>query len=128
MAKRAKGFAEERQAPLMGQPLVEVGLGFKDSDTSSDAGGDGGRMTIGPGGRVVIPSEIRKAMGVAEGDTLLATLVDGELRLLSVQSALKIARDLVKSSISGDGKSVMDELWAERRRQREREERLASSS
>src|SRR5262249_52156443 len=41
------------------------------------------RLTLGPGGRVVIPAALREAMEVAEGDPLLAWIEEGELHLLS---------------------------------------------
>ncbi len=115
MAKRHGGFEEERQTPFA-QATATAGsahsLGLAD-----DAGLDSERLKVGPGGRVVIPAAMREAMGVAEGDTLLATLVDGELRLLSMQGALQRARAIVRSVIPAGGPSVVDELIADRRRE-----------
>ncbi len=114
MTKRAVGFDEQQQAPLTGAPFAELPA------TESAADNDGGRLKVGPGGRVVIPADIRQALGIAEGDTLLATLVGGELRLLSSQSALQRARALVRQSIPA-GVSLVDDLFAERRREVERD-------
>ena len=110
MPKKAPGFEEERQAALTGV------VGFH--DVSQDVAG--GRLKIGPGGRVVIPVEMRQAMGVAEGDTLLATLIDGELRLLSTKGAIRRAQAMVRAAIPAGGGSVVDELLADRRREMER--------
>jgi AbrB family looped-hinge helix DNA binding protein len=38
-------------------------------------------MKMSEGGRVVIPQEIRQALGVKEGDSLLIEFVDGEARI-----------------------------------------------
>ena len=106
MAKKSPGLGEDMQQPLAGEAFNETSLAS-----------DGGRLKIGPGGRVVIPAEVREAMGVAEGDMLLATLVDGELRLLSVQGAVQRARAMVRAVIPAGGPSGVDELIADRRRE-----------
>ena len=113
MAKKAQGFAEERQASLIPDPFMARSARFEDAHTD----GPGDRLKIGPGGRVVIPAEMRQAMGAAEGDTLLASLVDGELRLLSTRSAVMRAQAMVRQFIPPGGPSVVDELIADRRRE-----------
>lgn len=113
MAKKAQGFAEQRQADLIPDPSAPPLASFDEAHTD----GSGNRLKIGPGGRVIIPAEMREALGVAEGDSLLATLADGELRLLSTKSALKRAQALVRQYIPAGGPSVVDELIADRRRE-----------
>lgn len=71
------------------------------------------KVQIGAGGRLVIPAEMRAAMGVAEGDMLMARVVDGELRLLSPQVAIKKAQSLVRQFVP-EGVSLVDELIEER--------------
>lgn len=78
------------------------------------------RVQIGAGGRVVIPAEMRTAMGVSEGDTLLARIVDGELHLLSQDAAVRKARALVQRYVPA-GVSLVDELIADRREEARRE-------
>lgn len=112
MGKQPSGFGEEQQSVLSG--LVAHSGNSHDSE--------GARLKIGPGGRVVIPADVRHAMNVVEGDTLLATLSNGELRLVSTQTALSRARALVRASIPADV-SLVDELFAERRREVERDEK-----
>jgi AbrB family looped-hinge helix DNA binding protein len=80
------------------------------------------KLQIGAGGRVVIPAEVRGAMGLAEGDTLSGWVVDGELRLMSKQSAVRKAQELVRQYIP-DGVSLVDELIEERRSEAAREAR-----
>ena len=41
------------------------------------------RVTIGRGGRLVIPAEFRKGLGVRTGDQVVVDLKDGELRVPS---------------------------------------------
>lgn len=78
------------------------------------------RLQIGAGGRIVIPAEMRTAMGVAEGDVLLARVVDGELKLLSQDAAIRKAQDVVRRHVA-EGVSLVDELLAERRAEARRE-------
>lgn len=77
-------------------------------------------VQVGPAGRIVIPAVFRNAMGVKEGDRLMARVVDGELRLISPPMAVKRAQRLVRELIPGDD-SLADELVADRRREFERE-------
>jgi AbrB family looped-hinge helix DNA binding protein len=78
------------------------------------------RLTIGPGGRVVIPAALREAMEVAEGDTLLAWIDEGELHLLSPRIGARQAQAMLKGLIP-PGLSLAGELIAERRREAESE-------
>lgn len=109
MIKRVPGFGEQQQP----------GFGSRPDQPSPS---HGARLKIGPGGRVVIPADLREAMGVAEGDTLLTTLVDGELRMMPVATALAEARALVRDFILPGGPSVVDELILDRRREQAEED------
>ncbi len=77
-------------------------------------------VTLGPGGRVVIPAVYRKVMQVKEGDRLLARVVDGELRLITPKMGIKLAQKIVRETIPGDD-SLAEALIEERRREFERE-------
>ena len=121
MARQAKGFEEERQANLVPEAAVDIGVpvhhgrsvGFSDGALQA-------KLKIGPGGRVVIPAEIREALGVAEGDVLLSTCENGELRIMTAATAVSRARALVRKSIPA-GHSLVDELIAERRAENARD-------
>jgi AbrB family looped-hinge helix DNA binding protein len=78
------------------------------------------RARIAAGGRIVIPAEYRRALGIQEGDEVILRLQDGEVRILSPQEAIKRAQDLVARYVAAD-RSLVDELIAERRRDAERE-------
>ena len=51
-------------------------------------------MKISEGGRVVIPVEIRRALKLKDGDSVLWDLVDGQARLSTQRSQLEQARAL----------------------------------
>jgi AbrB family looped-hinge helix DNA binding protein len=70
--------------------------------------------TIDKHGRVVIPAEHRRALGLQGGDTVVLILKGNELQLVSQQAALKRAQDIVMKHTGGKG-SLVEELLAERR-------------
>lgn len=71
-------------------------------------------MKMSEGGRVVIPAEIRQALGIKEGDLVCWELVDGEARLSTRATRLRRAQALVRRHVP-EGVSLADELIAERR-------------
>lgn len=77
-------------------------------------------VEIGAAGRVVIPAAFREKIGLAEGDRLLAKLVDGEIHLLTKEVALRNARKILKEYVP-KGVSLVDELIADRRREAAKE-------
>jgi AbrB family looped-hinge helix DNA binding protein len=72
------------------------------------------RTKIDKGGRIVIPAELRQALGVCAGDTVLLRLDDGELRLYTFDHAVHKARAIARRHVPEDV-SLADELIAERR-------------
>lgn len=73
------------------------------------------------GYRVVIPSGIRKSMGLRVGDAVTLVLQDnGEVRLLTQAEAVKQAQQLVRKYVPAK-RSLVDELLAERREEAGRE-------
>jgi AbrB family looped-hinge helix DNA binding protein len=80
-------------------------------------------VRIAPGGRVVIPAEYRKALGVGVGDQVVIELKGDELRLRSRQAAIKKVQAMVRKRIPDETRSLADELIAERRQETAREER-----
>lgn len=79
-------------------------------------------LKIGPGGRIVIPADFRKAMEVEEGESLVALLEDGELRLVGNKVAIRKVQAYMRSIVP-EGVSLVDELIADRIREAEEEER-----
>ncbi len=80
-------------------------------------------VRISPGGRVVIPAEFRKALGVGIGDDMVIELKGEELRLRSRQAAIKRVQAMVRKYLPDESRSLADELIAERREEAAREER-----
>jgi AbrB family looped-hinge helix DNA binding protein len=74
------------------------------------------QMKMSDGGRVVMPAEIRQALGLKEGDAVLWSLVDGEARVTSRAQRIRQAQALVRKHVPA-GVSLADELIAERRQE-----------
>ena len=92
--KKNEGFREESQA-------------FDhDTDATSAPFSWAVTATIGDGGRLVIPAEMRKLMNVKPGDTVALRMVDGYLQVASQSATLK-------------------KIWAEQRASDARFDRLA---
>jgi AbrB family looped-hinge helix DNA binding protein len=72
------------------------------------------RMRMGAKGRVVIPAAMREALRMKDGDMLDLRVVDGELRIATMQERLRRAQERARRYIP-DGVSLADELSAERR-------------
>jgi antitoxin PrlF len=75
---------------------------------------------ITKGGRVVIPAEFRRALGLEEGDEVILRLVNSELRITGRSEAIRKAKAVVRKHVRG-GKSLVQELIRERRREAARE-------
>jgi AbrB family looped-hinge helix DNA binding protein len=71
---------------------------------------------VSEGGRVVIPAEYRKALGLNPGDEVVLLLEEGGIRILTPREAARRAQALVRSHIPA-GRKLADELIAERRQE-----------
>lgn len=78
------------------------------------------RARIAEGGRLVIPAELRRALGLEVGDEVIVRVEDNELRILTRSEAVKRAQSLVRRHVKGS-RSLVDELSAERRAEAKRE-------
>jgi AbrB family looped-hinge helix DNA binding protein len=78
------------------------------------------RVQVGQKGRIVIPAEIREAMGIGVGDTIQLRFKDDELRIMTREARLKRAQERARKLIPS-GVSLADELMAERREEARRE-------
>ena len=72
-------------------------------------------LQIKEAGRIVLPSELRAALGVSEGDTLLASVEDGKLSLRTRGDAVRALQAKARKLVQ-PGTLVSDELVSERRR------------
>ncbi len=67
-------------------------------------------------GRVVIPADFRRALRLEGGDTVVLQLRDGVLHVLTRETAIRRAQELVARHTKGR-RSLVDDLIAERRAQ-----------
>ncbi len=79
------------------------------------------RLNIGKDGRVVVPSALRKQMGISGEAVLIARVVDGVLRLETPAVSLEHIRAVARKYKKPD-ESVVDEFIAERRAEAARED------
>ena len=78
--------------------------------------------TFDKSGRIVIPAEYRKALGVKPGDEVIVKLEDGSVRLFTLEQAIKEAQEIVRRHVP-PGVSLVDELLQDRRDEVARESR-----
>lgn len=76
--------------------------------------------TLGKGGRLVIPAEYRKILGLKPGDELILVLEDGELRIINRLQAVKRAQALIRRYVPEE-RCLSEELIKERREEAARE-------
>jgi AbrB family looped-hinge helix DNA binding protein len=66
------------------------------------------------GGRLQVPAEIRRALGLKDGDSVTLEVVDGELRVVPYREVIRRIQQEVREHIP-PGVSLVDELIADRR-------------
>jgi AbrB family looped-hinge helix DNA binding protein len=71
-------------------------------------------------GRIVIPAEIRKEMGLAAGESVLMELENGVLRIESHRARIRRIQESMRQFIP-PGRCLSDELIADRREEARRE-------
>jgi AbrB family looped-hinge helix DNA binding protein len=78
------------------------------------------RGKIAEGGRLVIPADLRRQLGLRAGDSVVMEVEDGELRVRSLKAAVARAQALVRRYVPA-GEGLVDELIRERRAEAARE-------
>jgi len=81
---------------------------------------DRSKVKIGKNGRLVIPAEFRKALGVAWGGEIVLRWEDDELRISTMKQNVERAQRHATQYLKR-GESVVDEFIAERRQAAKRE-------
>jgi AbrB family looped-hinge helix DNA binding protein len=77
-------------------------------------------VKLGEGGRVVIPAEFRKALGVEVGDELILHMENGTIVLFTRKQAIfYVQEQMAKYSVTG--RQLSEEIIAERRKEAELE-------
>lgn len=79
------------------------------------------KVVLGKGGRINLPAEYRRALGLEDGDEVLVGMDEGAIRIQSRKASLERARRLVRPYVGGGGPSMSEELSRERRAEAERE-------
>jgi AbrB family looped-hinge helix DNA binding protein len=78
------------------------------------------RLRVNENGRVVIPAPFRKALGINPGDEVVLRIEDDELRITTLKRRVERAQQRIRRYIK-PGRSLVDELIAERREAAKRE-------
>jgi len=78
------------------------------------------RLKVNENGRVVIPLEFRRALGIQAGDEVILTWKDEEIRITTMQRRIERAQRHARQYLK-PGVSVVDEFIAERREAAKRE-------
>lgn len=74
------------------------------------------RTKVTQGGRIVIPAEMRRRLGIEIGEDVNIALDGESLRILTQKESIKRAQALVSKFVP-KGVSLVDELIADRRRE-----------
>ena len=80
------------------------------------------RTKVSESGRLSLPAEIRKAVGLERGGTVIIDLEDGVIRLRTVDQVVARAQEIARRLSEGRSDMTVDDFLAERRREAEREE------
>jgi AbrB family looped-hinge helix DNA binding protein len=71
---------------------------------------------ITEGGRIVIPAEFRKRLGLEVGDTVTISIVDNQVHILPRSVGISRAKALVRKHVP-KGRSLVKEFIEDRRRE-----------
>jgi AbrB family looped-hinge helix DNA binding protein len=78
------------------------------------------KLRVNQNGRVVIPAKFRRMLGIKAGDKVIARVEDDELRITTMKARIARAQRRVRKYIK-PGRSLVDELIDERRREAQNE-------
>lgn len=78
------------------------------------------RLTIAENGRLLIPAELRAALGLKAGGPVVARVEDGALVVEPLGVAVRRVQAVMREYVR-PGESLVDELLTDRRREAERE-------
>lgn len=76
---------------------------------------------VSKSGRLSVPAEFRKAIGLEQGGDVVVELDDRQLRIITVRDAIARAQELSKRLLEGKPDISVDDFIVERHREAERE-------
>ena len=79
------------------------------------------KVIIGKGGRINIPAEHRRALGLSDGDEVVVGIEGGALRIESRDDAIRRVQRMVRERF-GEGRRLSEELIADRREEAKAED------
>lgn len=79
------------------------------------------------GGKIVIPADLRRELGFAEGDRLVFEREGETLVIKSYRQVVREVQEAFRPFRPADGTSIVDDLIAERRLEAQRDEEEATS-
>jgi AbrB family looped-hinge helix DNA binding protein len=71
-------------------------------------------------GRILIPAEYRRTLGIREGDLVTLLIEDGVLQVITVSEGIRRAQAIMRQYVPA-GVSLVDDLLADRRAEAARE-------
>jgi AbrB family looped-hinge helix DNA binding protein len=88
-------------------------------------------VNVAENGRLCLPAELRRALGLERGGPVTLELEDGQVRLLTVAARVRRAQELTRQAFAGKRMPTVDEFIAWKREQAALEaakiDRLAAS-
>jgi AbrB family looped-hinge helix DNA binding protein len=72
------------------------------------------KVQVHSGGRVVLPSKLRKELNIQNGDEIVLRLENGSIRLVPLNQAIRIAQQSVKKYVPKGTSLVADLIQARR--------------
>lgn len=79
------------------------------------------RTHVDNNGRILIPAQIRKELHIKTGDIFVMRVVNGEIKMISLDTAIEAAQALVRKYVP-EHVSLVDELIQSRREEYLKEE------
>lgn len=97
----------------------DVPSGFAEAASAYEAGSDRRpqvpfKVTVGPGGRIVIPAEVRRALGIEEGTVLFTRLDGDEWHVMTAEASIRRAQ-AIAARYKKPGVDEVAEFLAQRR-------------
>ena len=94
--------------------------GFAESSPPFEPAAPSVRLRVGPDGRILIPAEMRRAAGLVPGAVVVASVMEGEVRLASLDVRIRRLQGIF-AKYKRPGIDEVDAFIAEKRAEAARE-------